>query len=586
MRLLLLLLLVPATAFAVPAGRSGQLDASATPTGLAVSDDERFVAMSHSGADGLTVFDRTAFLDGGTTLTVCSDAADVTFVSGTAVSDRFYVACAGGTVHYVMPDATAFPATWTVSDAIDLTLLDVRADVVTVDFAALDTVVHAVVQAETTYSLWTISIADDTAVQVAVNPLAINTIEWAAIGELGTPWILGTVDRKIIQISRVGAVYSDQGEGLPYPAMTGLVVTNALDQVYVSDNSEGEIWMSAATSPLLIRTEHPAVVTSPVALSLGGSTAAPFLWVGESGGDLVAVDVDGVELLSVNLDDQNAVRIAAAPDQDGAVYVVGSGGTVRMVSDRPFVSELDTDAGTLGPGDSFTLTFTANADSDYDLRVGGDLDPATGTTLDSGALTADVQSTVTLSADILEFEGDNRIFLFVDSGADSVGNDSIVVTFDGPPDAIATPTVGEADERLDLRWTSSDEPDIATFQIYVSDAAFTTDSDLPTFTATDGTVYPLDVTAGDPSTDQSLSIDGLTNATLYYIALRAIDAGGQASPFTAVVTGTPQQTCGAAECAGEPLGCSTCSSMAMRPGASRFSAWLALGLLAWLVRRR
>ena len=588
MKLLLVLLMLPASALAVPAGRSGELDGTATPTGLAVSDDERFVVVTHAGSTGVTVFDRTSFLDGGGAVAACGDARDVAFVSGASISDRFYIACGGGQVVYMTPDPSVYPATWTVSDAIDLTTLldmgDERGATVSVDFAPGDTVVHAAVQGDALYSLWTVALADDSIVQVASD---VGTILKAAIGESGTPWVLTNADQRLVPLSRVGASYTALGaSGSSYNAIAGVAVSNARDLVYVADSSEGEVWLVPAGSPISVPTEHPAVLGSPTALALGGRRAAPFLWVGESGGDLVAVDSDGDELLRVDLDSQDAARIAPVADQDGAVYVAGTGGTVRIVSDRPFVSDFVADQLQLGPGDSVSLSFTVNADADFDLRVGGGLGSTSGTSLASGSLTADAETTVTLSADDLPAEGENRVFLFADSGADDVGSDSIALVFDGPPDAIATPSVGEADERLDLRWMTSAEGDIASFAVYVSDEAFSTDGALPGFVASNGTRYPLSVVAGEPSTAQSLSVDGLTNGTVYYLALRAVDEGGQIGPFSVVVSGEPRDTCGAAECAGEPRGCSTCSSLAARDPGVPLGAWLLLGLGAWLLRRR
>ncbi len=582
---LVLALGLPATASAVPAGWSGQLSGSSTPTGLAISDDERFVVKTHAGNGGVTVFDRTSFLDGGTNLSVCSDARDVEFVTGAAIDDRFYVGCTDGEVYHLTPRASAFPATWTVSDPITLSLADVAGDVVALDFAPADTVVHAVLQNDGFYSLWTVPLSDDIALRVAPSHPGLGTIAYSAIGEDGAPWILADSASLLHHVQRVGSEYAVLGTSLTYNRVTGLAISNALDTVYVADADEGEVWTVPASAPLLGASEHPGVVSGPVALALGGRRASPFLWLGEAGGELVGLDADGDELFREDLDGQNAAAIAPVSGVDGAVYVAGTGGVVRMVTDRPFVSLLDADATRLGPGEEYTLTFAANADVEYELRVAADLDPDGGSRIAAGSLEVDVESSVTLQADDLPLEGANRVYLFVDSGADDLGVDSIVLTFDGPPDALATPTVGVADEELTLRWMASDEPDIATFEVYLADAPFTSDA-LPAFVTADGMTWPRTVTAGEPSAAQSVAVKGLTNNTLYYLAVRAQDEGGQLSPLSDVVSGTPRDTCGAAECAGEPLGCSTCSSLASRDPAVPLGAWLLLGLCAWLLRRR
>ncbi len=583
--LALALALLPATALAVPAGRSGELDHSATPSGLAVSDDERFVVMTHAGDGGVTVWDRTSFLDGGTALSVCADAKDVAFAAADLVDERFYVACGDGSVHHLTPEPAAFPATWAVSDPITLSATTEAGDVVAVDFAPGDNVVHAVLQNDGFYSLWVIGLTDDAPRRVAPTEPGLGTISRAAIGEAGAPWILADSSSQLRHVSRSGDAYAVVGTSISYNRVVGLAVSSALDTVFVADAEQSEVWTVPASSPLISPVEHPGVVTAPVAFALGGTRAAPFLWVGESGGDLVAARQDGTIDLRVDLDGQNAAAIAPRADRDGGVYVAGTGGVVRILSDRPFVSALDSDATRLGPGEVFTLAFTANADADWDVRVGGDLSPTSGTSLATGLLLADEEATVTLDADDLPSEGGNRLFLFVDSGAAEVGNDSIVLTFDGPPDAVGTPTATPADERLDLRWMASDQADIATYDVYLSDVEFTADA-LPSFVGTDGTTWPRSVPAGEPSTAQSLSVEGLVNGVTYYLAVRAVDEGGQIGPLSPVVSGAPQASCGAAECAGEPLGCSTCSSLAARDPAVPSAAWLLLGALAWLLRRR
>lgn len=583
-RLLLLLLLLPGVASAVPSGQSGELAGSATPSSLAVSDDERFIAVSHAGSGGLTIFDRTSFLDGGTTLAVCDDATDVVFTHDSTY-ERFYVACPSATVKYVTPDTSVFPATWTVSDAIALTLVTEdfeRSPVLSLDFAPGDDVVHFVLQADAVYDLWTVALATDSATRVGTDGPYLGTATHAAIGESGTPWILADRDLQLTQVNRTGGVYDWVGEGAAYPSISDVVVSNALDRVYIADSHDSEVWYVPTTLPLSLATEHPGAFTGPVALAMGGTSTSPFLWVGETGGGLVAAQDDGTELLRLDLSGSDARAIAPLHGVDGPAYVVDTGGSVQIIADRPFVSEYEADTVSVGPGDEYTLFFTANADAAYSLRVGGDLDPTSGTQLDAGALTADEESSVTLAADDLPLEGANRVFLFVDGGGD-IGNDSIAITFDGPPDALGTPTVGAANERLTLSWTSSDEPDITTFEVLLSDEAFDPAEGLPRFTTSDGTSYPREVTAGDVSTTQSLSVEGLVNGTTYWLSLRAVDAGGQMGPFTAVVSGAPRSTCGAAECAGEPTGCNTCSSLSASDDTG--GAWLLLGLLGLLYRR-
>ena len=151
-------------------------------------------------------------------------------------------------------------------------------------------------------------------------------------------------------------------------------------------------------------------------------------------------------------------------------------------------------------------------------------------------------------------------------------------------------TVGDlsfGDERVTLRWTASDDPDVASYEVFLSDLPFD-ESSLPEFeTEVDGVpvFWPRSVAAGEPSTAQSTRIEGLTNGTTYYAALRAIDEGGQIGPLSAVFSARPQSTCGAAECAGEPEGCHTCGSSVL-PRRQVGLLGLLLGLSLGARRRR
>ena len=77
--------------------------------------------------------------------------------------------------------------------------------------------------------------------------------------------------------------------------------------------------------------------------------------------------------------------------------------------------------------------------------------------------------------------------------------------------------------------------------------------------------------AGDASTAQSFSVTGLTNSATYWVAIQATDTAGNEGPISDVLTASPEQTCGLAECYGD-TGCS-CSSSGSSP---RLGLWLLL----------
>jgi MYXO-CTERM domain-containing protein len=146
-------------------------------------------------------------------------------------------------------------------------------------------------------------------------------------------------------------------------------------------------------------------------------------------------------------------------------------------------------------------------------------------------------------------------------------------------------TVSPGDARLVLSWTSTDEEDISSYRLYLSETPFTEDDEeLPTLTieGTDGDVdYPLDVPAGEPSSGHSTELTELSNGATYWVAVQPIDASDNLGPMSLVLSSAPEQTCGLVECYGD-RGCS-CSSTGSQPGLLSL-ALLALTLLG--VRRR
>ncbi len=579
---LLLLLVLPGLAQAAPAGLSGELIGSASPTGIAVSDDERLIAVSHRSDGGLSVFDRTSFLDGPLSPEVCDSARDVVFASSAASSHRFYVACDAGEVYRVDADTSTLPATLTVRGPF-LVGTD-ESEVVDLSHAAGDTVVHAIAQEDGFFTPSRIALSDDSVLMNLTTVVSL-TATGGDIGEAGSPWIVGLSSNQLGWISRQGEAYAVTVPSLLFDKVSDIAVSNAAAQVIVADETAGALFsMLASDTPTPAIEFGAGLVDEPTVVRWGGTLAAPLLWVGETGGRISVLDLGGSFVTGFDLDGVNPAGIALAPEVDGDAYIAGADSHVHLATDRPFVSELDVDEDAIAPGEEFTLTFTANMDGDWDLRAGGDLEVDSGRSLGSGTLVADEAQALTLSADDLPDEGDNRLMLFVDAG--EVGNDSIVVNLDGPPGDVTGIGAEAADERLDLSWTAPDAPDLATYRVYLSEAAFTSD-DLPSYSVTVDDVavgYPREVSAGAALEQHSLSVDGLTNGTTYFLAIRAIDEGGQLGPLSDLVSGTPAQTCGAAECAGEPTGCNSCgaSVAAATPGA----ALLLIGLLGFLIKRR
>jgi len=575
---------LPLTASAVPSGEAGAVVSvtSAAPTDLAASPDGRYIALTQRSGGGFALLDSHAFADGGQTATVCSSAQAVVHTTDAGGGDRFYVGCDGGDVFYVDLDSSTVPPTLTVSSVIELN--EGAGDVTFLVHAPGDSYVFAVVQNGTLMSLHSITISEDDSSSAGLN-LALTgtlTVDGAAIGATGGPLVLTRADGYLSFHDRTAATF-DTGSlspSLPLGNLGSVAVSTDLATVLAADATNDEVW-SFATTGGSIGLSWGGGFPDPVAVAWGADDGSVISWVATADATLYALDASQVELVAVDL---GGTPQAIAPIADGPVYVAAADNSVRVVSDAPFLTAVAATPTSVGEGEAFTLSFTSNEDGSYEVVVGGDGDGDSGVRLADGEVVADEAVEVELSSDDLTDEGDNRLFVRV-TGDLGTGVDSTVVTLDTPPEAPGDPVVGAGDSRLSVTWMASDEADIDHYELYLSDATFDEDS-LPTMDVDtdDGTVsYPLDVIAGDASTQQSASIDGLTNGQIYYVAVRAIDAGGLVGPLSTVASGAPAATCGAAECANDP-GCS-CGSFA--PGAGGGAGLLAaLLLLGARLRRR
>ena len=253
----------------------------------------------------------------------------------------------------------------------------------------------------------------------------------------------------------------------------------------------------------------------------------------------------------------------ASTKSDGFIYAQFTTGGMGVISENPFVkvSSLTYSGGgtSLGAGQSFTVTFASDRDGTYDIRVGGD-NLASGTLLvdssgaSSGTITADTDTAVTINYDdnaSLLAEGANAIWVFVTEG-DLRGRRSTEVTVDTPPPDVVISSTGFGNEKVYVNFERIDVEDMSTYNIYA-------DTDpAAVLTKTDASA-----TVAQPSSGSSVTgaVDGLTNGTLYYFAMEAVDANGNVSPNRTStyadgsrVTGQPEATEGPAAASGE-AGC-------------------------------
>ncbi len=269
----------------------------------------------------------------------------------------------------------------------------------------------------------------------------------------------------------------------------------------------------------------------------------------------------------------------------GETVVIGTReGDVWVATGGPWVDVSSVSPTELGQGDELSLSFSSDRDGTYELRLGADDDEG-GSVLALGAVEAGVSVVESLQVDEEWVEGENRIRVVVTGDNGVTGHDSAVVDVDNPPPklSLTDESVGVGNEYLTLSFTAPSDEDLSSVRVYLSVTAFEAESWAagggPDFDGED----PIE--EGDllytvaPDESLVLVISPLTNDQTYYLAARAIDAGGLEGEMSSVVTGTPRQTFSVADRSGESGGfCGVAGAPA---------AGLALfGLLAASRRRR
>lgn len=584
--------LLPGLSLAYPTIDRGAFDGGSSTTDLAVSDDGRYIAASQrSDGAGLAIWDRLAPREVPTLADVC-EAVSVVWTTHTTMGDAFYVGCGTNEVVRVELDTSTVPPGAIVSDPI---AVGVDGDtIVALGWTSGDTVVHVMSNSGTLVGLHTIDIATDAVDSVTGLPATTQGVGVDLVVEptSGNGHVFGLQsDGGLLWANRTSGSYSATDS----PILQGMSPTAiAVDENDTSDlllfgiASAGEVWAGSVNSPSQFPELWVDGLSSPQRIAFGPGSSTPVVYVANASGQMRVFDTNANELDLIELESTGSpVAIQAAPDNDETVYVAGGDGSVRVVSERPWVTSMVVAPDSVGSEDTFTVTFTVESDCSWDLRLESGIDEDGGTSLQTGSALADQEIEVALEASILSREGANRLSVFVTNPSTlDVGVDSATITLDTLPEVVTGIAVSPGDARLVASWTSSDEEDIDKYIVYVSDAAFTSDTTtLPAITVTDAdgnTIeYPAEVAAGDPSSAHSAELLGLTNGTTYWVAVQAIDAAGNEGGLSDVVSGTPELACGLVECYGDS-GC-TCSSTPAEP---LHLAWILLAAVGLVARRR
>ena len=261
-------------------------------------------------------------------------------------------------------------------------------------------------------------------------------------------------------------------------------------------------------------------------------------------------------------------------------YAFGTGGgDIHVMTANPWVTDVSVSPASAVLGTALTLDFVVDGDVDWDVRQGSE----TGAVLASGEATGSETIQVELTVDATYDEGVNDIIVVATDDAGRRGTRSAQVSVDNPPPApaLTDASVGFGNRQLTLNFGDAPVPDLATYEVYVSTTPFEPldyETGGPPFDGTDALVTPVMVEVS-ASGETSATLSPLTNDVTYYIAARAIDAGGQESPMSPLVSGVPRPTFTASERNGDEGG-PACSHVPLS------MMVLPLALVGALTRRR
>ncbi|MBK7755452.1 MAG: hypothetical protein IPI35_03375 [Deltaproteobacteria bacterium] len=269
-------------------------------------------------------------------------------------------------------------------------------------------------------------------------------------------------------------------------------------------------------------------------------------------------------------------ELTGLSDAGDYLLATSSAGEVLVFTELPWVEIVNRPTAAYTTGEQVSFQVTSDLAGEWSARLGS----VSGDELDFGELSADEAAEVTFTVGDDWEEGDQRVFIVVDS-AGVVGRAAVDVTVNNPPAAPDVAEVGFGDGKIIVSIAGDAPSDYARYDIYITTTAFVA-SDYseggPEYSGPDdGISSPVALTINDPAEPVEIEITGLTNGQTYYVSVRAVDASDTEGPMSDIYEVTPAETFGAADLAGEKGGfCAT----------TPHAAGLGLGLFALLATRR
>ena len=321
--------------------------------------------------------------------------------------------------------------------------------------------------------------------------------------------------------------------------------------VYVVDETNSKLVKISTSSHTVIKdnislSENPGptgIVIAQVTRPEGGGENAEYAFVAGSKG-MSVMNTAGDYVLNLGTDTTKTAQpipmsvvprlVVASSVNDGYVYSVNATQSVGVLTANPWVtiSSLTYSGGgdTMGIGQSFTLAFQADEVGTATLFSGGDVS-GSGTALKdaSGATswaidTAATDISVTIPYDDNKdafIEGANTIFIFVANADGDRGRLATTVNVDTPPPNVTIESTGFGSSRIYVTFDRLDVADMNHYNVYVD-------------TNPDAVLTKADVAAtvsqASSGSTQQASVEGLQNEIAYFIAIEAVDNGGNVSP--------------------------------------------------------
>lgn len=489
-------------------------------------------------------------------------------VAVNATRDELYATQDGGfLLTYDLAELSTAPAQTTLEAGDELTFL-----------ASDDSASILYIYNESDRSVIVMDVSSNTSTTV---PLTIDDVESFTVnamrfvdgvsGGSGALYLSTDVGRLFVlaEGATAASVVTVDSEGTD--DLTGLAATPTSATLYIVNDSDKVVHT--------MTTSDNAVSGSTIDISANSSmSGAESIAVTNPDGTYVfilgslglsVIDTNGNDVLDLNEsseDDNEPLTLTSSgvlhAHEDEHLYAVSDDLTV--ISDNPFVTISSTSFANGGSGlglaDTLTMNFQADELGDYTLRLNGDAggsgDLLTDTNGSATGTIAAVDTDEVVTIDYADhaadwIEGTNQIFVFVEDAEGNTGRRAVEITVDTPPPLVVIDDLGFGDGRAYVTVDRLTQSDIATYRVY---------ADLDAATVLTKDTVAASAAQADSGDTQVIEVSGLSNGSTFFIAVEAVDAGGNVSAArTATINGVtasilPEAAVGPAGLSGE-TGC-------------------------------